>query len=48
MDKKADASKIKLVIKNDPGRKLILAGFGFLVSLMLWYFIQINKGSKRE
>jgi hypothetical protein len=48
MDKKADASKIKLIIKKEPGRKLILSGFVFLVSLMLWYFIQINKGNKRE
>jgi hypothetical protein len=48
MDKKADASKIKLIIKNDPGRKLILSGFVFLVSLMLWYFTQINKGDKKE
>jgi hypothetical protein len=48
MDKKADASKIKLIIRNDPGRKLILSGFIFLVLLMLWYFTQINKGNKKE
>jgi hypothetical protein len=48
MDKKADASKIKLIIKNDPGRKLILSGFVFLVALMLWYFTQINKSNKKK
>jgi hypothetical protein len=47
-DKKTNTPKIKLIIKNDPGRKLILSGFVFLVSLMLWYFTQIDKGNKRE
>jgi hypothetical protein len=48
IDKKTNTPKIKLIIKNDPGRKLIMSGFVFLVLLMLWYFTQIDKGNKRE
>ena len=42
MDKKAGAPKMKLIVKNDPGVKLILWGFTAMVVLMLWYFPQMN------
>lgn len=46
MDKKTDTPKIKLIIKNDPGVRLILSGFTILVLLMVWYFTQLYKVNK--
>jgi hypothetical protein len=47
MDKKSVQSpQLRLLIKRDPGVKLILFGFIFLILLMLWYFPQINKNTK--
>lgn len=46
MDKKAKASLLQIVVKHDPGLKLILPGFIALILLMLWYFPQINKNIK--
>jgi len=48
MDKKAGAPKMKLIVKDDPGAKLIVWGFTAMVLLMLWYFPQINIGDKRR
>ena len=47
MDKKSmNHPEIRLIIKRDPGVRLILPGFTILVLLMLWYFPQLNKGTK--
>lgn len=48
MDKKAQAPKMKLIVRKDPGVKLILWGFTAMVLLMLWYFPQMNIGDKRR
>ena len=45
-DKKSDGPGLKIVVKRDPGLKLILSGFTVLVLLMLWYFLRLNKDSK--
>jgi len=42
-EKKAGAPKMKIIVRNDPGVKLILWGFTAMVMLMLWYFPQMNK-----
>jgi len=47
MDKKSmNHPEIRLIMKRDPGVRLILPGFTVLVLLMLWYFPQLNKGTK--
>jgi hypothetical protein len=45
-DKKAKEEGLQIIIKHDPGLKLILAGFTALVLLMLWYFPKLHKDSK--
>lgn len=48
MDKKAEAPKMKLIVKSDPGVPLILSGFTAMVLLMVWYFPQMNRSDKRR
>ncbi|MFA4919088.1 MAG: hypothetical protein WC581_07545 [Thermodesulfovibrionales bacterium] len=45
-DKKAKEDGLKIIIKHDPGLKLILPGFTALILLMLWYFPTLNKNNK--
>jgi hypothetical protein len=45
-DKKSKEGGLQIIIKHDPGLKLILPGFTVLVLLMLWYFPTLNKNNK--
>jgi hypothetical protein len=42
-EKKPGAPKLKIIVKKDPGMRLILWGFAAMLLLMLWYFPQMNK-----
>lgn len=47
-EKKPGAPKLKIIVKEDPGMRLILWGFTAMLLLMLWYFPQTNKGDNRR
>jgi hypothetical protein len=42
-EKKPGAPKLKIIVKKDPGMRLILWGFAAMLLLMFWYFPQTNK-----
>ncbi len=47
-DKKAKEGGLQIIIKRDPGLKLILFGFALLVLLMFWYFPKLPKDTKGD
>jgi len=47
-DKKAKEGGLQIIIKHDPGLKLILFGFVLLVLLMFWYFPKLPKDTKGD
>jgi len=47
-DKKAKEGGLQIIIRRDPGLKLILFGFALLVLLMFWYFPKLPKDTKGD
>jgi hypothetical protein len=47
-EKKPGEPKMRILVKKDPGVKLILWGLIAVVLLMLWYFPQMNRSDKRR
>jgi len=39
---------LRIIIKKDPGSRLILLGGAFMSVLMLWYFSQLNTNNKKD
>lgn len=40
--------ELKLIVRQEPGMKFIIAGFTFLLLLLIWYFPQLKKIEKEE
>ena len=39
---------LRIIMKKDPGSRLILLGGAFMSVLMLWYFSQLNTNNKKD
>jgi hypothetical protein len=46
--KSKDKLPLKIILKNEPGSRLILLGGGLLSLLLLWYYVNINHNKKES